>query len=483
MILPRSFLLSTALCAVLALPAAAQQSPDDVTRADFPFEKAVLVEGLADPFEIRLGPDDWLWVSERRANRLIRINPEGGATETAFEFDMPDVLEGAQTGVMGFAFHPDFGNGSDQVFVYHSYEDEARTDPTRPDEADPYHRLFNKIVQLDYDEETGQLSNPTDILTGIPANNDHNSGRMQIGPDGLIYLTVGDQGHNQLANWCRAIESQTLPTAEQLEAEDYFAYQGKVLRVALDGAIPDDNPEIDGLRSHIYSYGHRNPQGLAFAPDGTLYSNEHGPDTDDEINVIEAGGNYGWPHVAGQQDDYFYVYARWADATEPCDELQAIGPSQDLPDSVPQAKESDWQAPDNYIAPIATLFTVEEAIPGCEDFGYFCRPSVGPSAIAWYDGDAVPELSGQLLTTAMKHGSIYTLDPEAGEGAAFTRYYLGQNRLRDIEISPDGRTIWLATDSEGGIQNAEGEGAEDGLENPGAILVYTASDEATTEAE
>lgn len=187
-------------------------------------------------------------------------------------------MEGAQTGVMGFAFHPEFGNGSDQVFVYHSYEDEERTDPTRPDEADPYHRLFNKIVRLDYDADSGELSNPTDILTGIPSNNDHNSG---------------------------------------------------------------------------------------------------------------------WPHVAGYQDDHFYVYARWADATEPCDELQAIGPSQDLPDSVPQTLESEWQTPDNYAAPIATLFTVAEAPPGCENFGYFCRPSMGPSAIAYYDSDAVPELAGR----------------------------------------------------------------------------------------
>lgn len=469
----KTLFLSTALSAAAVLPAAAQQSPEDVTRAEFPFEKAVLATGLSNPYEVRLGPDGWLWVTERTGKKLTRINPEDGTKQTAFEFDLPDVLEGAQTGVMGFAFHPDFGKGTDQVFVYHSYEDAARTDPTRPDDADPYHSLFNKVVRLDYDAATGKLSNPTDVLTGIPANNDHNSGRMEIGPDGKIYLTVGDQGHNQLSNWCRPIEAQTLPTAEQLGAEDYFAYQGKVLRMDLDGGIPDDNPDLDGVRSHIFSYGHRNPQGIHFAPDGTLYANEHGPDSDDEINVITSGGNYGWPHVAGQQDDHFYVYARWADATDPCDQLGWVGPSQEVPEGVPFEKETGWQTPDNYVAPIATMFTVSEAIPGCEDFGYFCRPSVGPSAIAFYDADAVPELKGRLLSTTLKHGSIYAIDPKADGEAGFTRYYLGPNRLRDLEITPDGRTIYIATDSAGNVQNPEG-GPAEAIEDAGAILVYTA---------
>lgn len=83
------------------------------------------------------------------------------------------------------------------------------------------------------------------------------------------------------------------------------------------------------------------------------------------------------------------------------------------------------------------------------------------------------DLQGKLLTTALKHGSIYAFDPAAIEGAGFTRYYLGQNRLRDIEIADGGRTIYMLTDSQGGVQNEDGDGA-DGLENPGAILVHTA---------
>jgi len=473
-----TLVLSTALTVPAIVPAAAQQSPEDVTVAEFPFERAVLVEGLGNPFQIRLGPDGWLWVTERTAGRITRVNLEDGSTQTAYEFDIPEVFDVAevidgQAGVMGFAFHPDFGNGTDQVFVYHTYHDNERTDPTQEDEAAAFHRLFNKVVRFDYDAATGMLSNPTDLLTGIPSSNDHNSGRMQVGPDGLIYLTVGDQGHNQLINWCRPIESQTLPTEEQLAAEDHYAYQGKVLRMTLDGGIPEANPEIDGVQSHIFSYGHRNAQGLVFASDGTLYSNEHGPDTDDEINIIEAGGNYGWPHVVGLQDDNFYHYSRWAEAPEPCEGLEWNNPSLGSPEMLPQEEESEWDLPENYVGPIATMFTVSEPVPGCEDFGYLCRPSIGPSSIAIYEADAVPDLSGRLLSTTLKHGSIYSFDPAAEEDG-FTRYYLGANRLRDIEITEDGRTIYISTDSHGGVIDPDGT-FEDTPENPGAVLVYTAN--------
>lgn len=477
MTLMKTLCLSTFLASATLAPAAAQHSPDDVTVADFPFVKTVLTEGLGNPFEIRLGPDGWLWATERTSGKVTRVDLKDGTTATAYKFDEPEVFEvpeviDGQAGVMGFAFHPMFGKGTDQLFVYHTYYDETRTDPTQLDENAAFHRLFNKIVRFEYDAASGTLSNPTDILTGIPSSNDHNSGRMQIGPDSMIYLSVGDQGHNQLINWCRPIESQTLPTQAELSAEDHNAYQGKILRIALDGSIPQDNPEFGGVRSHVYSYGHRNPQGLSFASDGTLYSNEHGPDSDDEINIIKAGGNYGWPHIAGQQDDHFYLYAQWGKATEPCETLVPIGPSQGAPEVVPQQLETEWVLPDEYVKPVATMFTVSEALPGCDDFGYLCRPSVGPSSITLYEGDGVAELSGRLLTTTLKHGSIYTIEPDAEE-KGFTRYYLGPNRLRDLAISDDGTTIYLATDLSGGVIDPEG-GVVPTAENPGAILVYTA---------
>src|SRR4029079_12218968 len=126
-----------------------------------------------------------------------------------------------------------------------------------------------------------------------------------------------------------------------ISARDWKTYQGKVLRLNLDGSIPSDNPVLNGVRSHIYSYGHRNPQGIVFGPDGTLYESEHGPDTDDEVNVIEAGKNYGWPFVAGYRDDNVYVWANWPASTPaPCASL-TFNPHR-IPASVPQQHETAW---------------------------------------------------------------------------------------------------------------------------------------------
>ena len=100
----------------------------------------------------------------------------------------------------------------------------------------------------------------------MPAGNDHQAGRMKIGPDRKLYYTIGDQGNNQLGNYCIPIESQRLPTQAEIQAKNYVAYVGKSLRLNLDGSIPNDNPEIAGVRSHVFTYGHRNPQGIDFGP-------------------------------------------------------------------------------------------------------------------------------------------------------------------------------------------------------------------------
>ncbi len=104
-------------------------------------------------------------------------------------------------------------------------------------------------------------------------------------------------------------------------AQEWGAYQGKVLRMNPDGSIPEDNPEINGVRSHIFTYGHRNPQGLEVGPNGDLYVAEHGPSSDDEVSRLQAGGNFGWPYVSGLQDDQAYQYVNWS-AAENCEELE-----------------------------------------------------------------------------------------------------------------------------------------------------------------
>ncbi len=229
---------------------------------------------------------------------------------------------------------------------------------------------------------------------------------------------------------------------------------GKSLRLNLDGSIPEDNPKLAGVVSHVYTYGHRNMQGIDFGPDGTLYASEQGPKTDDEINILKAGSNYGWPHVAGMKDNKAYEYARWADATTPCSQLTfsdlAIDPS------VPREPESAFQKP--FVEPIATMFTVPTGYnfhdPVCKGVDFICWPTVGASSIEYYasKGKGIPGWDKVLLVTTLKRGSLYVLPLTAdGKAAAghFSRYFQSENRYRDTAVSPDGRTIYIATDSDG----------------------------------
>ncbi len=207
-----------------------------------------------------------------------------------------------------------------------------------------------------------------------------------------------------------------MPTQEEINRKAYAAYVGKSLRLNLDGSIPGDNPRLAGVVSHVYTYGHRNMQGIDFGPDGTLYASEQGPKTDDEINILKAGSNYGWPHVAGFQDDKAYEYARWAEARTPCAQLNfsdlAIDPS------VPREPESAFKEP--FVEPIATMFTVPTGYnfhdPVCKGVDFICWPTVGASSIEYYasKGKGIPGWNKVLLVTTLKRGSLYVVPLTAG---------------------------------------------------------------------
>ena len=471
--------LAAALAAGLlsAAPAAAQHMPDDVVLGTLDFEMREIVSGLGAPWEIVYGPDDHLWTTERVGTRISRINPETGEQHVLIEIDEAEA-PGGQDGLLGLALHPELleGTGNDYVYTAYTYSDPERgAYPHFDVEGNPHRYLYAKIVRLTYDADTDTLGEPVEIIAGLPASNDHNSGRLQIGPDGMVYYTIGDGGKGQLGNWCVPIEAQRLPTAAELEASDYASYQGKVLRLTPDGTIPEDNPEIDGLVSHIYSYGHRNPQGLGFGPDGTLYSSEHGPKSDDEVNIIVAGGNYGWPRVAGFRDDMAYQFARWSDATTPCAELEFSDITIDP--SVPVEDETSWTEPMQN--PLAALFTVPSdwnfVDPACGGIDFICWPTVAPSSLEVYTGEGIPAWSNSIVLSTLKHGSIYVL-PLSEDGQSLRgpveRYFQSENRFRDIAFSPDGLTLYVATDPGGVAASLEG-GTTFEMQNPGAILAFT----------
>ena len=457
----------------------AQNGPETVVRGTKQFRQSEVVTGLAGPYEVTWGPDNMLWVTERTGKRITRVNPATGEKKVAVTIDEVQA-PGGQDGLMGLAL--DLTNNV--VYTAYTYTDRSLPPHETRAEASPYRFLYTKIVRLTYNRATETLGNPITLVAALPAGNDHQAGRMKIGPDRKLYYTIGDQGNDQLGNYCVPIEAQRLPTQAEIKAKNYVAYVGKSLRLNLDGSIPNDNPQIEGVRSHVFTYGHRNPQGIDFGPDGTLYESEHGPKTDDEINILKAGANYGWPHVAGMKDGKAYEYARWAESTTPCAQIEFSDLA--IPPTVPREPESAFTKP--FTEPIATMFTVPTGYnfsdPVCRGNDYICWPTVGVSSVEYYGlprNSGIPGWEKMLLATTLKRGSLYVValspDGQRVQGP-FSRYFQSDNRYRDLAISPDGKTIYIATDP-AGLAEAMAGGTTRTMTNKGSILAFTYVGEGT----
>ena len=444
--------------------ASAQVTPAEVKTADSSlFSSRVLTTGLSNPWAMQWGPDNMIWVTERTSGEVTRVDPASGAQQVLLALE--DVYTGPQhEGLLGLALHPELMQGSGNDYVYISYTINNGT----ADEPDP----STQIVRYTYNEQLQQLVERTVLIEGLPAGDDHNAGRVVWGPDGKLYYSIGDQGANFGRNQTRPNLALTLPTREEIDNKNWRTYSGKILRLNPDGSIPDDNPEIEGVRSHVYSYGHRNPQGLAFGPNGTLYEAEHGPATDDELNVIQPGGNYGWPWVAGYIDDKAYLYVNWSEAPEGTN-VNATP----VPDTVPQFPESEFEG--DMVPPIATYWTVEDDYPIGEICGYICDPTIAPSSVLPYEAgeDGIAEWDNSVLIPTLKHGTLYVQhlseDGKQADGGPVA-WLSTQNRYRDVIVGPDNRTVFIATDAFGSASQKFGEGLNTSvLHNPGAILMFT----------
>ncbi len=461
-----------AIAMLLALSAtgcmASQEKPRSGPRLSEPFTSRVLATGLADPWEINWGPDGFLWVTEKIGKKVTRVNPSDGSKTTVATIADGYASE-SQDGLLGIAFQPNFLKENNDVYLAYTYDADAGPAVDRR----------TKIARYTYDPAAQALSRPVDLITGLPASTDHNAGRLMVGPDQKLYYSIGDQGNGQFERFCNPIRVQDLPTADDVGARNWVTYVGKILRLDLDGGIPSDNPVIGGVRSHVYSYGHRNPQGLAFGSGGRLFSAEHGPKTDDEINLIQAGKNYGWPYVAGFKDDQAYVYGNWsASTTPPCSSLRYD--SYMIPPSVPQQRETAWSSPD-YMEPLKTLYTVANGYnfqdPACGDQSYICWPNIAPSSMDFVAADkgGFDGWHNSLLVTSLKNGSLYCLRLTQDGGSVqgdITQFFKTTNRYRDLALSPDNRTVYIATDSTGRAGPKFGPPTEK-LDNPGAILEFT----------
>ena len=293
---------------------------------------------LEAPWGVAFTPDGTAYVSERDSGRLLRLDGEGGFSEVQ-TFDVDPTGEG---GLLGLATSPDFADDG-LLYAYLS---------TTQD---------NRIVRFRPGGE------PEVVLDGIPHAAIHNGGRIAFGPDGLLYAGTGDAG--------------VAP-----RAQDPGSLGGKILRLTPEGGVPDDNP-FDG--SPVHTLGHRNVQGFAWDADGTLYATEYGPDRDDEINRIEAGGNYGWPQVTGD-----------AGAEDFID-----------PVAVRQPPDASWSG--------ATI----------------------PRA------SAVPQWNGDMIVASLRGERLWRFPLDGGEPEE--RYVGDFGRLRLATQAPDG-SIWLLTSNRDG---------------------------------
>jgi glucose/arabinose dehydrogenase len=219
----------------------------------------VVARDLEVPWEIAFLPDGGLLVTERPGwlTRLV-----GDARRS---FPVEGVHQAGESGLMGLALHPEFATNS-LIYLYYTISGGRG--------------LENRVVR--YRLGSTGLTNPTVIVSGIPGERFHDGGRIAFGPDGSLYITTGDGTDGAIA-------------------QDRKSLGGKILRVTAEGAVPADNP----FGNAVYSYGHRNPQGLAWGDRQRLWSTEHGRSVGgsgyDELNLIEKGANYGWPAAEGDQ--------------------------------------------------------------------------------------------------------------------------------------------------------------------------------------
>ena len=353
---------------VLGLSLAAHAQAPAPALATFPVgtttvTASALAGNLTTIWELAWGPDNFIWMTER-AGRISRVNPATG--QVSLLLALPDMTENNESGLLGLAIDAaptGLAAGSYWVFVVYNYTDQGA--------------LKEKLVRYTY--ANGALANPLVLLGNIVATTNHSGSRLLLLPDRTILMTTGD----------------ALQTSE---AQNPASLNGKILRLNLDGTIPATNPTAG---SYVYTLGHRNPQGLVQLPNGRIYSSEHGPNNDDEINKIEAGRNYGWPNVEGF-----------------CN----------LP------AEVIFCTANNVREPLTTW-----------------TPTIAPAGLTYYDHPAIPGWRGSLLLAVLKGSKLVQLPLDASGLTIPTRtdFLAGFGRLRAICVSPQGR-VYVGTSNRDG---------------------------------
>jgi len=338
-----------------------------------PFKVETVVSGLEHPWGMAFLPDGRVLVTERAGRlrivdrRKLLANPVAG---------LPTIEPIGQGGLLDIVLHPDYQNNG---WLYFSY-------------AEPAEGFFTN----DYGTAVARAKLDGNRLTALQVifsmnkksgGGRHFGSRLIFDRDNFLYITTGDRG-------------------ERERAQDLGDHAGSVIRLHDDGRIPADNPFVktEGARAEIYSYGHRNPQGMALHPTtGEVWLHEHGPQGGDEINRILSGRNYGWPVI---------TYG------------------------------------ENYVT--GTRIGEGTHKPGMEQPLYQWTPSIAPSGMAFYTGDAFKEWRGNLFVGALKFQLLVRLELDGNKVTNEERLLERQlGRIRDVRNGPDG-FLYLLTDADEG---------------------------------
>lgn len=365
---------ATALAAAFASPALTAAQEVETEKVKISVE--TVASGLEHPWALAFLPDGNFLVTER-PGRLRIVTPKGEVKKPVS--GVPEVDARNQGGLLDVALDPDFEENR-LVYLTYAEKGEGGTNGT----AVARGHLTESM--------SPQLRDVEVIFRQTPKKDStlHFGSRLVFDNEGHLFVALGERSRVGMRE----------------ESQDLDSHLGKVVRIWPDGTVPEDNPFVGekGALPEIWSYGHRNQQGAALHPEtGRLWTNEHGPRGGDEINIPQAGKNYGWPIVS-----YGTEYSG---------------------------------------APVGDG---ESAAPGMESPIYHWTPSIGVSGMAFYTGDAIPEWQGSLFVGGLARPSLrrLTLDGEKVAGEETLLEDLGA-RIRDVRQGPDG-ALYLVTDDEDG---------------------------------
>lgn len=367
-----SLLVAAPLALAPVLPAAADETFDT---EHGPITVESFADGISHPWGLAFLPEGGMLVTERGGN--LRFVSDRGAVGDPIA-GVPDIVAGGQGGLLDVALHPDF---ADNRLVYLSYA-----------EAGDGGVNGTAIARGVLTDDMGTLDGVEVIFRQEPkvASRAHFGSRLVFDNDGLLWATLGERSSPQY----------------RVLAQDLGTHLGKVIRIRDDGSVPEDNPFVDvsGALPEIWSYGHRNPQGMALHPDtGAVWLHEHGPRGGDEVQIPAAGANHGWPVFS-----YGTEYS-----------------------GDPIAQEDTY--PEEFAQPI-----------------HQWTPSIAPSGMAFYTGDLLPAWRGNLLVGALAGQRLVRLDLDGDAVVGEEHLLVGMGkRIRDVRDGPDG-AVYLLTDEAAG---------------------------------